>query len=67
MVEQNVKELILTKSTAKRCIDYFLKNLPEESLVFVSGKTIEKRDGTIAIATNPLFPKDSDYVYFDKL
>jgi molybdopterin/thiamine biosynthesis adenylyltransferase len=62
MIEQNVKELVLTKSTAKRCIDYFRKNLPEESLVFVFGKTIEKRDGTIAIANNPIFPENSDYV-----
>lgn len=63
MIKQNMKEIILTKSTARKCIKYFHTNLPEESLVFVFGKTIEKNDGTIAIATYPIFPKDTDYVF----
>ena len=62
MIEQNIKELILTRSTTRKCIKYFRRNLPEESLAFVSGKTIEKENVTIDIATHPIFPKDSDYV-----
>lgn len=62
MIEQNINEIILTKSSAKKCAKYFRTNLPEESLVFVFGKIIEKNNGTIAIATHPIFPKDTDYV-----
>jgi molybdopterin/thiamine biosynthesis adenylyltransferase len=61
MINQKIKEIVLTKSTVRRCIDYFRSNLPRESVVFGFGKAIEKQDGTIVIATSPVFPRDTDY------
>lgn len=61
MIEQNIEEVVLTKSAAQKSIEYFRRNLPEESLSYIFGTTIEKAKGQILFATDPLFPKDTDY------
>lgn len=61
MSNQNIQEIILTKSAFKKCIRYFRSNLPNESLVFVFGKVVEKKGGRIVIAAYPIFPDENDY------
>lgn len=61
MTNQNIKEIVLTRSMERRCIDYFRSNLPRESVAFGFGKAIEKPNGTIVIAASPVFPQNTDY------
>lgn len=62
MRNQNVRELILAKGLVKKCIAYFKSNLPQESLTFAFGPTIEKPTGKVLIATQAVFPQDNDYI-----
>ena len=61
MINQHVKEVLLSRNVVKKCSKYFLVNLPNESIVFLFGRSLDKKDGKIIIATDPVIPQNEDY------